>query len=206
MVIVLAVFAGCKTPEAAPVAEAPKVEEAKAEHPTAEHPKAEEPKVAAKLVMRVNCGSSVPYEDEAGNKWLAGRAFDAEEKYGSIGGTAVERVPQKIEGTKCPKVYLTELYGMTGYKFLVPNGTYTVRLHFAETFEEIYMAGERVFDVAVQDKAAIKGMDPFKEGGGLFKPVVKEVKDVEVKNGELVIGFKENVQQPEINGIEVIQQ
>jgi outer membrane protein assembly factor BamB len=54
--------------------------------------------------------------------------------------------------------------------------TYTVRLHFAETAGA--KPGQRVFDVQVQDKPALKGFDIVAEAGGGNRAVVKTFEGV----------------------------
>ena len=71
-----------------------------------------------------------------------------------------------MTGTDIATIYETERYSMDSYKFTVPNGKYTVRLHFAETYEGIYGPGERVFSVSLQGKEVLKDIDPFKDAGG----------------------------------------
>ena len=119
-------------------------------------------------------------------------------------GTTVDRGDLNITGSAAPEIYQTERYSMTAYTFTVPNGTYTVRLHFAETYEGITGDAQRLFDVTFNGKTVLKDFDAFKEGGGLNKPTVKEFKAVEVTDEKLVIGFEPNVQNPEINGIEIL--
>ena len=41
------------------------------------------------------------------------------------------------------------------YSFAVPNGTYQVRLHFAENYAPNFGVGLRVFDVQVEGALAI---------------------------------------------------
>jgi hypothetical protein len=85
----------------------------------------------------------------------------------------------------------------------VPNGKYTVRLHFAETYDDITFDGPRVFDVKVQGAETVKDLDIAKTVG-LKKVLVKEVKGVEVSDGILKIQFVSKQQNPEINGIEIL--
>ena len=118
----------------------------------------------------------------------------------------VERGDLNIAGTDSPKIYETERYSMSAYKFTLPNGKYTVRLHFAETFEGITGDGQRVFSVSINDKTVLKDLDLYKEAGGPQKPLVKEFKNVAVTNKELVIGFTSNIENPEINGIEIFSE
>ncbi len=92
---------------------------------------------------------------------------------------------------------------MDSYKFTVPNGKYTVRLHFAETFEGIMGPGERVFSVSVQGHEVLKDLDLFKTAGPL-KPLVKEYRGVSVENGQLVIGFTPDIENPQVCGVEIL--
>jgi len=92
---------------------------------------------------------------------------------------------------------------MDAYKFTVPDGRYTVRLHFAETFDGILGPGERVFSVSVPGQETLKDLDLFKTVGPL-KPLVKEYKGVSAEKGQLVIGFTPNIENPQICGIEIL--
>ena len=49
----------------------------------------------------------------------------------------------------------------------------------------------------------LKDLDLFKTVGEL-KPLVKEYQGVPVENGQLVIGFTPNIENPQICGIEVL--
>ena len=100
-----------------------------------------------------------------------------------------------ITGTDIPRIYETERYSMGSYKFTVPNGKYTVRLHFAETYEGITAPGERVFSVSLGGQVILKDLDLFKAVGSL-KPLVKEYKGVSVENGQVVIGFTPEHREP----------
>jgi endoglucanase len=164
------------------------------------------PAKAAKVAIRVNCGASEPYTDKAGNLWLADQIAQPDAKWGAVAGMTIDRGDLGMAGTDAPKVYETERYSMEAYKFAVLNGTYTLRLHFAETFDGITGDGQRLFSVAVNDQPVLKDLDPYKEAGGFQKPVVKTIKGLAVTNAELVIAFTANVQNPEINGIEILSE
>ena len=156
------------------------------------------------MVARVSAGAERDYVDGDGLIWKADQQWAEGKKWGAIGGETVQRTGLKIaRNVKATEVYLTERYGMTGYRFDVPNGTYAVRLHFAETYDGITKAGERVFTVKVQGKLALADFDVLKAAGKFATPVVKEVPNVAVSDGKLMIEFVENVQKAEINGIEV---
>ena len=158
---------------------------------------------AAKPVYSINCGAEAVYVDGSGKTWLADQEKTDKVDWGVIGGDVVLRETVAIPGTQAPMVYLNERYSMAGYVFKLPAGKYTVRLHFAETYEGVTSAGERIFDISINKKVVIKDFDVFKAAGGANKPVIKEFKDIEVTD-KLAIDFETNEQNPEINGIEIL--
>jgi hypothetical protein len=161
---------------------------------------------APAFVLRINCGATENYTDKAGNLWMADQEMAQGKQWGAEGGLTIDRGDVPIPGTDAPRLYQLERYSMSAYKFTVPNKTYTVRLHFAETFDGITGDGQRVFSVSINDKVVLPDFDVWKAAGGYQKPLVKEFKGVTVTNGQLVIGFKENVQNPEINAIEILSE
>jgi enterochelin esterase-like enzyme len=158
---------------------------------------------AKKFVLRVDCGAFEPYKDKLGNLWVADQEWGTGKTWGADDGATMDREGVGITGTDIPRIYETERYSMGSYRFTVPNGKYTVRLHFAETFEGIVGPGERVFSVSVQGQEVLKDLDVFKAVGPL-KPLIKEYKGVSVENGQLVIGFTPNIENPQICGIEIL--
>ena len=164
------------------------------------------PKKAQKYVLRVNCGATENYTDKVGNLWVADQETSEGKPWGADDGLTTDRGDVPISGTDAPRVYQSERYSMAAYEFNVPNGKYTVRLHFAETYEGITEAGQRVFSVSINDKVALVDFDVYKVAGGPQKPVVQVFKGVEVKNGRILIGFSTSVENPEINGIEILSE
>jgi enterochelin esterase-like enzyme len=158
---------------------------------------------AKKFVLRVDCGAFEPFKDKLGNVWAADQELVAGKTWGADNGMTIDRPEVGITGTEIPRIYETERYSMGSYKFTVPNGKYTVRLHFAETFEGIMGPQERVFSISVPGQEVLKDLDLFKTVGPL-KPLVKEYKGVSVENGQLVIGFTPNIENPQICGIEIL--
>ena len=161
---------------------------------------------APKFVLRVNCAATEPYTDKAGNLWLVDQVMEEGKAWGYVDGMTIDRGDLGIAGTDAPKIYETERYSMSAYKFKVLNGKYTVRLHFAETYDGITGDGQRVFSITINEKTVLEDFDPYKEAGGFQKPVVKTIKNLTITNGELVIGFTSNIQNPEINGIEILSE
>jgi len=151
---------------------------------------------SSQAVIRIDAGSSTPFKDSAGNTWLADTGFE--------GGDVAERDETlAIANTKDPGLFRTEHYGMDSFTQKLPNGHYTVKLYFAETYTEgITQAGERVFTITVQDKV-IKDFDVWAKAGGALKAYVETV-PVDVKAGTLTIKFEAGTQNAEINAIEII--
>ena len=158
-----------------------------------------------KFVLRVNAGDTAPYTDKAGATWEPDKLYKKGGKYGFIDGDTIDRgSTMKIQGTNDPKIFQTERYNLSSFVAEVPNGKYTVKLLFAETYENIDTDGPRVFNVNIQGKPVLKDFDVQKEAGGVQKALIKEFKGVEVSNGTLEVKFIALEQNPEINGIEVI--
>jgi len=158
------------------------------------------------VLYRVNCGAIEPCTDNSGRAWLADQEFAEGKKWGALNGLTVDRQPgglQEIDDTDDDVIYLTERYSMQGYKFEVPNGRYLLRLHFAETYDGITGEGMRIFSVRAEGKAILEDFDVYKAAEGRNKAVVKEF-TIEVSDDWLEIGFVPNVQNPEVNGIEIL--
>ena len=152
------------------------------------------PDQAVKTPIRINAGATQKFTDSEGNVWLPDQGF--------TDGETWDRGRISIANTKNEMIYRTEHYSMTEFSLPVANGKYTVKLHFAETYEEIDGAGQRVFSFKVQGHE-FKDFDVFVKAGGVRKAYVETV-NVEVTNGKLEITFTSQVQNPEINGIEII--
>jgi enterochelin esterase-like enzyme len=161
-------------------------------------------KAAAKLVIRVACGAYQPYTDKDGNLWLPDEVKAPGASLSPLDGMTVERTEQfEVPNVAFPQIFRTEHYSMSAYEFNLPNGKYTVRLHFAECFAGITGVGQRVYSFAVQGQKPEKDFDIWKEAGGPYKAIHREYKGVVVTDGKLRITFTPNVENPAINGIEI---
>ena len=157
-------------------------------------PSATEP-TPARPTVRIKAGTTAAYTDSNGNAWLPDQGF-------ADGETIARAGELPIANTKDPAIYRTERYSMTAFSYKLPNGKYIVKLHFAETFEEINGPGQRVFSFKVQGQE-FKDFDVFAKAGGVQRAYIETV-NVNVTDGKLDITFTSNVQNPEINGIEII--
>ena len=84
----------------------------------------------------------------------------------------------------------------------VPNGQYSVVLHFAETYGGITGPGQRVFGVNVNG-TSLGNLDIYALAGGPDRAIA-ETTPATVTSGELDIGFAQVVQEPMIDAIEVL--
>ena len=149
---------------------------------------------SAAEAIRIRAGTTAKHTDENGVVWLADQGFD--------GGDTIDRGDIKVANTKTPSIYTAERYSMTSFKQAVPNGKYTVKLHFAETYEGIGGVGNRVFTFNVEGHE-FKNFDVTAKAGGDMKAYVESV-EVEVKDGALDITFTAQVENPQINALEII--
>jgi len=157
-----------------------------------------------KLVIRVACGAYQPYTDRNGNLWLPDEVKAPGASLSPPDGMTIERTEEfEVPDVAFPQIFRTERYSMSAYEFGLPNGTYTVRLHFAECFTGIYGEGDRVYSFAVQGQEPEEDFDIFKEAGGPYKAIQREYKGVAVTDGKLRITFTPKVENPAINGIEI---
>jgi outer membrane protein assembly factor BamB/PKD repeat protein len=97
---------------------------------------------------------------------------------------------------QCTPLYLDKVRGLA-----TSDRPHTVRLYFAEM--ESKVPGQRVFDVSLQGKVALAGLDVVKEAGGAKRELVKEFKNVRIANA-LSIGFKSHAGEPMLSGVEII--
>jgi alcohol dehydrogenase (cytochrome c) len=107
-----------------------------------------------------------------------------------------------IAGTKDPDLFLSEHWGMTAFSQKVPNGKYLVKLYFAETYQGITGAGQRVFSFRVQGKE-FKDFDVWEKAQGFRRAYIEAV-PVEVTDGKLHITFTRQVENPTIKALEII--
>jgi hypothetical protein len=146
------------------------------------------------MAIRIKAGLSTSLTNSDGTVWLPDQNF--------ADGETTERPDIQIANTTEPGIYQSERYSMTAFSRPVANGKYTVKLHFCETYDGITDKGQRVFSFNVQGQD-FKDFDVFDKAGGALRAYVVTV-PVEVTNGKLDITFTDNIENPQINGIEII--
>ncbi|WP_026812697.1 PKD domain-containing protein [Arenibacter certesii] len=158
------------------------------------------PPTTNSFALRINAGG--PQTTYNGNVFEADQYFDV--------GTSLDR-PQ----TGLSQPYRTLRYSSSmvmGYNLPVPNGQYTVLLHFAEnwfgaTGGGAGGVGSRVFDISMEGQLVEDNLDVYAEAGAQTKLVKSYT--VTVTGGILDLDFSSlagngGVKHPIINAIEVL--
>lgn len=128
----------------------------------------------SQLHLRINSGG--PDVSAGGVVWESGAGYVSGGKDYSFGGT------HDVSGVSSPapnEVYQTVHHQDHTYSFPdVPNGTYTVRLHFTDTHE-----GDRAMDYTIEGTKVLDDFNIVSAAGGTNAAVVKEFA-VEVSDGD----------------------
>jgi hypothetical protein len=132
--------------------------------------------------------------------------FVADEDFNG-GDTSTSTAAVTTNANSAPAaVYLSERYVPFTYILhgLVANATYTVKMHFAETYWT--GAGERIFSVTLNGKYVINDLDVFKTAGGeniAYDPQFTTAAD---NFGQIILQFiYGGFDQPMISGLEVVE-
>jgi len=138
----------------------------------------------------VNCGSMEFYMSKSGTLFFPDRKYE-EGGYGYYGNyLTVIRPISGLPGTVDKRIYETEAYNFSGYKFTVKPGKYTVRLYLKVGYQRGAKPGYFVFNVDIEGKKVLDKFDLFKAcGENFWNVVVKEFKGIEVKDGVLDIHY-----------------
>ena len=153
-------------------------------------------------VARINCGAPEDLTDSRGNLWLADQIYTGFNAYGCEYGTFVSRGEITVKNTGVPEIFTTEAYGtQMFYQIPLPDGRYTVKIHFAETYEPNRENG-RIFHLQVGGTSR-KNLNPVQLGGGFQAAASASWEHVNVKRGWLTIKAGGN---PAINGIEIFKE
>ena len=93
--------------------------------------------------------------------------------------------------------------GQRAFGFSVPvlNGSYQVRLHFAELNKN--RAGDRRFDVRLEGATVLSNFDVWQQSGGIDRAIVRQF-EASVSDGVMTIDFVRRVENAKISAIEII--
>jgi len=130
-----------------------------------------------------------------------------------IGGRTTRRKNPET-APKIPLLYTGERHGNFSYAIPVAPGSYTVKLHFMESFFSPLIAdagcggaGCRVFDVTCNGVLLLQDFDILQSAPGAFRPVVREFHGLHPNGqGKLLLSFSPKVNYAEVRAIEVIDE
>ena len=151
-------------------------------------------------LFRINAGG-LSVVDGNGAVWSA-------DSYGSFGAALnwQSMGAPDVGGTPFSAIFRTERYSPNvaagiemRYDLPVPNGTYDVRLYFDERW--VTGPGQRHFGVSVNGN--VYYVDVYAEAGGQGVPLIRTTR-VTVTDGNIAIRFLRDVENPFVNGIEVV--
>jgi hypothetical protein len=147
--------------------------------------------------------------DVQGNSWVADQRFDLTNGYGyvdfssasseTVGGPGIV-----VSGTDNDAVFGTARQGHDAYVVRLANGTYDLKLSFAEVSGEIVASGERVFDVVVEGTTVLEAFDVFDRVGGQVA-TVKLIPGVIVTDSQLKIVFVASAGVAIVSAIEITE-
>lgn len=114
-------------------------------------------------------------------------------------------------GPKVLPLYTGERHGNFSYAIPVAPGSYTVKLHFLESFFSPVIpaagcqgVGCRVFDVTCNGVLLLQDFDILQAASGAFRPVVREFHGLHPNGqGKLLLSFSPKVNYAEVRAIEV---
>ncbi|MGA2652880.1 MAG: malectin domain-containing carbohydrate-binding protein [Terracidiphilus sp.] len=117
-------------------------------------------------------------------------------------------------GPRVPALYTGERHGNFSYAIPVVPGSYTVKLHFLDSFfspsipaANCHGVGCRVFDVTCNGVMLLHDFDINQAASGAFQPVVREFHGLRPNGqGKLLLSFSPRVNYAEIRAIEVIDE
>ncbi len=159
------------------------------------------PPPPSEALVRLNTGD--------GEVTTGGVVWSADTYYS--GPTKTYKNSTPIEGTEDDILYQSERYSNGGpmiYEIPLENGTYDLRLHFAEIWWGVKKpggVGSRVFNIDVENgQYLLNNFDIVAEAGAPATAVVKFFDDVSVTDGALTIVFTPVVNNAKISAIEVL--
>jgi len=144
----------------------------------------------------VNAGGPA-YSDIAGKTWAADKPYSTA-SWGYTGGGTYS-TGSAIGGTDDDPLFQTERWGMSAYRFDVPNGVYEVELRFAEVYYS--RSGARLFDVLLEDVTVLSYLDIYSLVGKNNAYV--RTFTVTVTDGALNVRFVVRTDAPKINALRV---
>jgi Malectin domain len=151
---------------------------------------------------RISAGATENWVDNNDVTWES-------DKYFNNNGAVLWLCPLQINGTDLDNLYCKERYfnpwiQQAPFRYDIPvptNGTYSVKLHFAEITYQT--GGERIFDVLVGGKMIFRNLDIYKEVGYLNALIIPAV--TQANNRSVSIELVARKENPKISAIEIVE-
>jgi hypothetical protein len=166
-------------------------------------------RLASKEPLRLDSGGS-GYTSPSGEVWSRDRFFLSGYRRTEVQNDRIVEHPQaesadEVAETGDDPLYRSERWFRAGdvpapgYRLPLPQGSYTVRLHFAEVY--FRERGKRVFDVRIEGKTVLEGYEPAAAGFATAR--VETFQNVAVEDGFLDVEFIDRADNPQVAAIEV---
>ncbi len=167
------------------------------------------------VLYRINAGGATVAATDGGPAWgadtaTAPSAFLSSAGSNSTSGFAAVKPAFTLPASVPAGIFASERFDTPGgapmsYAFPVATGMYDVRLYMANGFSGTSAIGQRVFDVAIEGQvpALLNDVDLSSKFGHLVGGVLSA--PVFVSDGQLNIDFLHQVQNPLVNGIEIVE-
>lgn len=143
--------------------------------------------------LNINCGGA-SYTNHTGSYFMADDYF--------VGGSKAQ-TNNAIAATVDDVLFQSNRYAKNlQYAVPVPNGTYTVKLHFAETWAGGFTVGKRVFDLQIEGAQLLNDFDIYAATGA--NTALTYSFEVAVFDGEMNINANASSNNAQINAIEIL--
>jgi beta-galactosidase len=119
--------------------------------------------------MRIKAGDLSGYVGPDGARYGSDNFFEGGEGRGINAPDAPEDRRSRVTGTDAPALYDSYRAGNFAYNLPLPQGDYKATVRLVEPAES--SAGKRVFDIAVNGRVVLAGVDPFALAQGPLKAV-----------------------------------
>ncbi len=137
----------------------------------------------------------------AAGSWIADSDFNGGGTYSVPNAINTSRVSSPAPQS----VYQTLRYARSlvyTIPHLTPNGSYNVRLHFAETY--FTAPGKRIFNIKINGRSVLTNFDTFAQAGGENIAIIQAFTANADASGVMTVELDATVNNAAIGGIEVI--
>jgi beta-glucanase (GH16 family) len=143
--------------------------------------------------IKINCAGPSAFD------YLPDQGWTKITEYGFLDGTS-SNYPSTLQiyGTEEDSIFQSEKYGMVTYRVRLPNGSYNVKLLFAENYFD--SVGSRIFDLYLEQNRVLENIDVYSLVGK-NAACIKDFSDIQVNDEILDIQFGEKINNALISGI-----